>query len=263
MDYQAMYDYINTHPIDDTYSRIILFLLQDNHESIESITTMAENCYVSPATISRFIKKFTNVSFDEFKKEYNKHKDVSPSFMFRLTKEDTHNLVANSDKFFHDYGNRVIHSIQNTMDTLDLAEIDKFLQKIHDFPRVFLFGYNSTIDNLKYLQAGFKRANKFLYLAYSYELQEQLAENLQHDDLAIIVTSYGTFFNKLAHTADLIVDSQATTTLITQSTNSLYSVGIDKIISISTESDARAGSYNMNFFLDYLARRYFFLYGER
>lgn len=260
MDYRDMNEYINTHPLDDTYSRIILHIFQNNTKPITSITELANDCYVSPSTITRFARKFSCSSFDELKKKCNEEIKIPASFVFRLTKEDTKNLRKDSKKFLNTYGNLIINSINDTMDTIDVHEIDQLLHNIHNHERVFLFGYNSTINSLKCMQAAFQKAHKFLFMSYDNDLQLELANQLKKDDLCIIVTSFGTFFTKSPVLADRLINTSAKTILITQNTSNLHSISLDNVITIAKNPDARAGSYNMDFFLDYLARRYYFLF---
>lgn len=262
MNYEKMFEYLNNHSLEDTNSKIILYLLKQKQNPIMSISKMADDCFVSTATISRFIRKFTGKGFDDFTRVYNKEITSSVPFMFRLEKKDEKNLRENSSKFLENYSGRIIDSINNMLSTIDYGEVDNLLFEINKANRVFLFGFDSTLDSLSHLQVALNRGNKLLFMAYRDELQFELAKQLKESDLAIIVTSFGTFFNKLADVSNEIINSKAKTVLITQNVSSLYSIGIDVTINLSSIVDPRAGSYSMDIFLDFIARRYYYLFNE-
>lgn len=262
MNYKKMFEYLNTHSLDDTNSKIIQYLLKHNQEPIVSINQVAENCFVSTATISRFIRKFTNRGFDDFKSSYNESISSSVPFMFRLKKNDEKNLRENGQIFLNDYGKRIVQSIESMISTVSINEVDSLLAEIHNANRVFLFGFDSTLDSLRHLQIALQRSNKFVFLALTDELQLDSAKQLLNSDVALIVTSFGTFFNNLLPVANELTKSSAKTILITQQSSSLYSVEIEKVINITNTPDPRAGSYCMDIFLDYVARRYYYLFSD-
>lgn len=61
--------YLNIHGKETSYSKIIIYLLTHSEE-VQSLTIseIADKCYVSPATLTRFSRHFDFSSFNELRK---------------------------------------------------------------------------------------------------------------------------------------------------------------------------------------------------
>lgn len=173
----GMFLYLNNHQTDDTYSRIIIYLLNNRDKiALTNITDLANNCYVSISTISRFSKFFGYGSFQLMKESLKK--DPSLDFKLRLNKDNYYNLDHAPEHFLSDFGNQIIASIQDTINTVDINAVDTLIQDIVRYDHVYLFGYDSTLDLLKRFQSAFLLNNKLLFMAFPDDLQLELSKKL-------------------------------------------------------------------------------------
>lgn len=248
-----MLKYLNNHKMDDTYSRIIIYIISNKDKiSNLSITELAENCFVSISTISRFSRFFSYATFQSMKADLQK--EPSLGFTLRLNKNSFYRLNDTPDHFFADLGNQIIESIQDTINTVDVDVVDDLIQDIMSYEKVYLFGYDSTLDLLKRVQSTFLN-NKLLFMAYPDDLQLKLTENLNENCLCLIVSSYGTLFSKFPDLIWNITNSNARTIFLTQGTTNVFTSAFDKVISISSKPNPITGNISMEFFLEYLGKR--------
>lgn len=249
-----MLQYLNNNELDGTYSRIITYIIS-NRDKIYSmgITDFADSCYVSISTISRFSKFFGYPSFQAMKLDIQK--EPSLGYTLRLNKDEYYRLDSTPDNFFSDLGNQIIVGIQDTIDTVQVSEIDSLLKEIMGYEKVYLFGYDSTLDILKRFQSTFLNNNKLLFMALSDDLQLSLSKNLDSKSLCIVVSSYGTLFAKLPDVIWNITNSNSKKIFITQGATNIFTSAFDQIIHISTNPSPITGNFCMDFFFEYLGKR--------
>ena len=133
--------YVNFSSGQDMYYSIAKTILT-HLEQIPSISIndLAELCYTSPATISRFCKDLNCRNFATFKKEMAialeiAHDEIHFSFDddFKIKKNPQY-LV---DKVYDD----TKKSLELGQQQLDINDVDKICELIHDAPHVFMIGY--------------------------------------------------------------------------------------------------------------------------
>lgn len=253
-----MIHYLNTHDREDTYSRIIIFLSQ-NFEKIEgmTITQIAERCFVSPATLSRFTKHFNFESFPELRKTFSDNDFLDPTLSFGLTKYDLNSMKDTPNMYLQAYGQSIIASIEDIIQSVDLAEVDELLTLIHDTKDVCIFNYNPTNNITRTLQSGLFLSKKLVFTGENKSNQLELVATMNQDSLAIIISSFGNFFNTQSEIFSKIRQTNCKTVLITQNTQNLAISMIDNVVNISSKNHVKAGNYPMEFFIEYLCRCYY------
>lgn len=256
-----MIHYLNTHDRQDTYSRIIIFLTQ-NFARIEELTIsqIAEECFVSPATLSRFSKHFNFESFPALRKSFTNTDFLDPLFSFSLTKLDLNSIKNTPDAFLKDYGQSIIASIEDIIESVDLTEIDALLALIHTTKDVCIFNYNPTNSIVKILQSGLFLSKKLVFTGETKSNQLDLIDSMKPDSVAIIISSFGNFFTTQPEVFSKIRQTNCQTVLITQNTQNMAISLIDTIVNISSKNHVKAGNYPMEFFIEYICRRYYELY---
>lgn len=248
-----MLKYLNNNKLDDTYSRIILRIISNKNKILNlSITEFAEDCFVSTSTISRFSKYFGFTNFHSMKEKLRK--EPSLGFTLRLNKKDFSHLEDTPDHFFVDLGNQIIESIQDTINTVNIEDVELLIHDMIYYEKVYLFGYDSTLDLLNRLQSTFLN-KKLLLMAYPDDLQLKLSESLDENCLCIVVSSYGTLFSKLPNLVWNIINSNAKTIFLTQGTTNVFTSAFDQVISISSNPNPLTGNVSMDYFLEYLGKR--------
>lgn len=248
-------NYLNTHPLDDTNARIILYLLEHQHE-VEgiTITRASQECFVSPASITRFVQRFDLESFTELKRQLARECAYDSGSSFQLTAEDHGLLTHVPQRYLDTYAERVQESIGATARSLDINEAIALVRLLETAGRIFLFGFDSNVDYLRRFQGSLIHCGTVAFLGATVEAQVDLAERLQDGDLCLVVSSFGQFFRYNRAIVERIGVSPAHTVLLTQSTSIFEATGFDQTIVVTDRPDPRAGSFCMEFYLEFIAR---------
>lgn len=260
----ALIEYLNTHPRDDIYSRICTFILSDKKSFQElSISQLAENFFVSPATLSRFARRFGFKSFGDLRQAILEDDKVNAYLPFRVNKKDIVELKEESGKFFSSYCQEIVDAIIDMEETVSANDVDELIQIIHDAKDICVFGFSSSNEAISYLQGGLLYSQKLIFTASTEEQQRDLAKSMSPDSLVIIISSFGNFFYNNSEVHQEIMNSQAKTLLLTQHAQSMAITSMDTIFNVTKKNYLKAGTHPIEIFVDFLVRRYYVLYSEQ
>lgn len=259
--YIDMIKYINSHDTDDSYSRIILYILH-NKERIEtiSITDLSEICFISNATISRFSKHFGYASFSDLKKAFSYSNKIEPEYVFRLANMSIKTLKDSPLEFLTNYKNNIIASLDDLIENLDLDQLDFLLNCIHESNSVFLFGAESSLFLLREIQCGLLLSDKVVYSGETIEDFARLAEKLTKDSVVLIISSFGNFLSENPSLINTIKNSHCKIFFITQHTETMISASFEQSILLTKQNHIKAGSYPLFLYSEFLVRRYYALF---
>ncbi|WP_288226106.1 MurR/RpiR family transcriptional regulator [uncultured Enterococcus sp.] len=83
------FDYLNRHDSDKTYAKIITYLLTHQTEvQTLTISQIAERCFVSPATLTRFCQAFNIPSFGDLRELLNTNQQMKSYNYLRMRETD-------------------------------------------------------------------------------------------------------------------------------------------------------------------------------
>lgn len=249
--------YLNTHGKNTTYSKIIIFLLTNTKEIPNlTISEIADRCFVSPATLTRFSRKFHFSSFADLRDGLQVLNGFTPYSGLRMNEKDFHLLQKDPKSYLISYSEEITASIQDVLQTIDIDEIDQLLHDIHQASEVVLIGYSSTLELAKEVQTAFLSSKKILYIGETEELQKELIDQLDKNALIIAISSYGTLLTKNHELMRKISQSQANSIFITQNTKNTLTNQFTQTIRVTQENYVQIGTYPLTFFFDYFTRRY-------
>ena len=158
----TLMSYVNVSSSQDMYYTIAHTILThlDKIPDI-SINDLADLCYTSPATISRFCKVLYCKNFANLK---------NPQYLV--------------DKIY----NETIQSLQRVHQSINIHEIDKICQMIHQAQKVHMIGYqfNKIISND--FQMKMLKLRKFIYAFVERGDEIQRLDMIDKDSLVIIIT---------------------------------------------------------------------------
>ncbi|MFT9190765.1 MAG: hypothetical protein ABF470_07210 [Liquorilactobacillus sp.] len=257
-----MIKYLNHQTEENVQTKLIHFIFNHYHTLQHmTIIELAQRCYVSTASVSRFARNFGYHSFDDMKNSIATEMTISePYVTYRMTKQSLKELSSHPDEFYRLFADGIITSIKDTVNTLPFEAIDMLLHRILQTDDVILFGYDIMIDELRIFQSALLSCGIIVRLGETPDVQLELAKHLTSHSTAIVFSSFGTFFAKLPTVYSHIAQSNAHLILVTQMPGSnIYTGVFDEVLPISSKTNVEAGSYPMNFLLDYMARRIFVL----
>ena len=261
----TLMSYVNVSSSQDMYYTIAHTILT-NLEKIPdiSINDLADLCYTSPATISRFCKDLNCKSFANFKYEMAVALEISKNEI-HMKAEETQEIQKNPQYLVDKVYNETIESIQKGYQSINIHDIDRICHMIHSAKKVQMIGYqfNKIISND--FQMKLLKLKKFVYAFVERGDEIQKLDMIDEDTLVIIITVRAR--KPLLDTlVDKVKEHHPQILMITmnphyQNENIDYIYCIDGTESDYTESSMQ-GTINFLTLLDLIYVRYGLLYRQ-
>lgn len=251
-----LYHYYNTESNESTYYRIVEYVLTHIREiPTLSISSFADATFVSKATITRFCHFLGLDSYQDFKAYFEKSSHVSQLSFFKITGDQYQQLNREPAIFFKDYSDQIIASIQDTQATLDLLEVDKLIESVMNSPKVAILGYSDSLSIAKDIQLGCLLVKKIVTVPESEQKYLDVIQHFTENDLIIIISNYGNFFNHYHDYYQKILSKKIPLVLVTQNYASMDSFRFKQTIYLNSKRQLSVGNYPMRIFSEYFVRR--------
>ena len=259
--------YINASYSQDMYYTICYQVL-NNIEKIPdiSINELADLCYTSPATISRFCKALKCDNFAEFKKEVQVGLKQA-SHEIKLHPDDLVEIHQNPVHCVDMVYDLTINSLIESKKHIIIHEIDRLCDIIYDAKKLHFFGFQFNKILASDIQFKLVKLGKFSYAFADRGDDSQRIELLDEDSVAIVLSVRA----RLSPVGDLIKsikNREAKVILVTLNAESEVIELADKTFVVhGKESDftesSISGTTVMKTFFDVLYVRYGLLYPRR
>ncbi len=245
---------INTTPNNDNNDVNIARCLLKNMKQIKKKTSLqdiAEMCYTSPSSMSRFSQQLGYPSFNDFKEdclgiEEEQNEQIIDSAAFRQI-----DMLSFIDK------------IKNSIDTIDdkklMEQIDLLCDYIHQAERIIIFATHIPGDLANIFQRAILTTGKNIEFYPRKEHQIEVVKEIRQNDLCIFISLEGTLLMEKAITIPAII-SLAKNVLITQNAQAKFSQQFTDVITLGEHDDESVGKYKLLFFIDCLINHYYHKY---
>ncbi len=184
----VLLSYVNVSSNQDMYYTIAHTILThlDKIPDI-SINDLADLCYTSPATISRFCKDLNCKNFANFKHEMAIALEIAKNEI-HMNDDDISQITKNPQFLVDKMYQETISSLQLVYQSINIHEIDKICQMIHQAKKIHLIGYqfNKIISND--FQMKMLKLKKFIYAFVERGDEIQRLDMIDEDSLVIIIT---------------------------------------------------------------------------
>jgi DNA-binding MurR/RpiR family transcriptional regulator len=182
--------YISTAPQKDANYDIALTMLTHYGKLKNlSLTEIADLCYVSKASISRFCRF---MGFDGFRElqdcllqDFSIGTDYSKAFFDKL--------CAAPQAALQDYSEELIRNIRVTTTPENTARLTDMAMAIANSERIAFFSHHFLWDIGRHLQSKMIRMDRYVELYMDYAQQLACARSLHKNDLAIVCTVGGSY----------------------------------------------------------------------
>lgn len=206
-------DYINTTTHRDGNYEIARTLLEHYWELKDlSIEQIAQLCYVSKASISRFCRALGYSSFREMRDQmdvsFSMGDDYTPSFLEQLASDTPGAMSA--------FTNEVQENMRAVVDPQNLAHLPTIAYALHDCRHAAFFSHHFLWDVGRHLQGKLMSMRRYLETPLDYAGQLACAERLQANDLAVICSIGGSYPFRYPSIVNAIVESGCGLLVITQ-----------------------------------------------
>lgn len=246
----------NTRVRDVNYD--IAFEMLRNYKRLPdmSISEIAEMCFVSTSTISRFCKFLGYQNFTEFKAHLGLSFHIKADYSKNLSAYLRTDIEVARDIF----KNEVINNINQTMSTENLEAADRIVTAIHARTHIVFFGSHYNLDAGKQFQKKMLLMGKYVELYTDWDEQYASAQKLKEDSLAIVLSQECSYLSRYAPIWSMITDSKASIALITQNINSIYCCIPDYVMQCGVTNRDNSGKYGALLAVDLLLMLYYAKY---
>ncbi|MGO3728269.1 MAG: MurR/RpiR family transcriptional regulator [Enterococcus viikkiensis] len=252
-----LFNYLNRHPSDKTYSKIIVYLFTHQKEIQHlTISQIAKRCFVSPATMTRFCQAFGFSSFSHLREALTINERIKSYNALRMRASDFQQLQEQPEIFLTNYAAEITSALKDTLEKIDYQEIDQLLEKIQQAEKIILIGYTTTLELARNMQIAFSASNKLIHVPENEELQKKAIQQADEQTVILVLSSYGTILTSHVDLINQISHRPAHSVLITQHTQNLMTNLFDQVLNLTSTNYVQIGNYPLEFFCDYFVRRY-------
>jgi RpiR family transcriptional regulator, carbohydrate utilization regulator len=254
---------VNTESEDVTYTTIARVILENIQKGMEDITILelADMCYTSPSTISRFVKKIGYTNFNEFKRKCIERENLGTEIL----SDNVKNIYfdsKNDKKVLINLVDSINISLKEFIDKLDLYEIDNLVEMIHDKKDVYFFGFHLSGYFIQHLQYNLFNLGKYVNFSSKEISQEKLAEQTNENSLSIIFSVDGNYLRQKSQVFYTIKENGGKIVLVTQNPALKMASQCDYVNYLGSYKNATEGRYKLHLFTEILINRYYLKYNH-
>lgn len=253
----ALLRIINTTSPDDTYHKIAVILAQSiKNLSGMGIVQMAELCYVSPATLSRFFRDVGFRNFSDFKASL----DRRYGFEIDYTNEYRDLGVSARSKLDALRG-QTIDSLVNIGQSLEYDDLEKLVHLVHSHERVVFFGHTVYQFIILYLQQRLSLFGKLIYANTDVIQQLDDARAMRNGELAVVCSPRGQSLVNNGVVSELY-KNHVKTVLITQNPNPPFAERYAHVVYVGGTPDNNLSMMGLMYLVDQLVLLYYIRYHD-
>lgn len=243
---------------DSNYDIAVLLVRHYDELKGMSIQEVADLCYVSQASISRFCRFLGFENFKEFKRyveqDYTVQMDYSKQFYAMLNTDSQLAVSAFRDE--------LVEGIYATISPENMELVPDIIKTIHDSKKVAYFSHHFLWDIGRFFQSKMIMMGKYVEQFLAYDAQLECAKKLDQNSLAIICTVGGSYFTRYSEIWNEIVASKCKMLVITQNFSSVYLNYADYVLRCGISNRDDIGKYSAMMVTDYLVMQYLISYGK-
>ena len=252
--------FLDTAQENDTNYNIALFMANNFYRiGHMRISELANECFVSPATISRFCRALGYENFAHLKQECQTFHSHNKKFN-NLINIPLEMMKDYPELATQEYVKQVSEYLSALPRVLDWNEVDAVLKLIHDSQSVCFFGTQFSQSAALHFQTDLLMLEKFTMAYLDSSRQFECAKNLNKDSVAIITTVNGYFKNSGFKTLQYIKKSGCKVVLITCNPDLDIKIHVDHRILLGDNKNSKIGKHSLLTAIELLSLRYYCLY---
>ncbi|BFK22823.1 hypothetical protein F300043A5_11180 [Massilimicrobiota timonensis] len=252
--------FLDTAQENDTNYNIAWFMANNFYRIANMrISELAAECFVSPATISRFCRALGYENFAHLKQEcytFHSHdKKFNNLINIPLETMKDHPQLATQQ-----YIQQVIQYISDLPEFLDWNEVDAILKLIHDSDSVAFFGTQFSQSAALHLQTDLLMLEKFTMAYMDSSRQLECAKQLTPNSVAIIMTVNGYFTNSHSKLLQYLKKSGCQVVLITCHPHLDLKIPVHHQLVLGRSKNRKTGKHSLLTAVELMSLRYYCLY---
>lgn len=252
--------FLDTAPENDTNYNIALFMANNFYRIANMrISELASECFVSPATISRFCRTLGYENYAHLKQECYTFHSHNKKFN-NLINIPLETMRYHPQEATQQYVRQVTEYIADLPQTLDWHEIDQVLKLIHDSHSVAFFGTQFSQSAALHFQTDLLMLEKFTMAYMDSARQLECAKSLTEESVAIIITVNGYFSNSGYKILQYIKKSGCHVVLMTCHPELDLKIPVEHRILMGNKKNRKTGKHSLLTTVELMSLRYYSLY---
>lgn len=239
----------------------IAWYMAHNFQKVSTmgISKLAQECFVSTATISRFCRTLGYENFAHLKQEcytfsaknkkYNNLIDMS----FESMKAEPTNTTL-------EYCKKINNCVADLHNYLDYKIVDQVLKLIHESKTTAFFGTQFSHSAALHLQTDLLMLEKFTLAHIDFQRQIECAKSLDENSTAIIISINGYYLESNKKLLSYLSKSKCKVVLITCNPNIPIGIHVDQTIIMGDYRDRKLGKHLLLTTMELMSLRYYALY---
>lgn len=244
---------INSEPKDSNNYKIAKYLLENLHTLEDlSISDLANNCFVSNSSISRFCKEIGLDNYNTLKSQI-----IKIPLEYRYAHNKFNFTPSKNENILQSYVFSIIDNLKNLYtDKLD-SQITALVKNIYQYKEVGVFGYMHSESIALNLQYDLQTNGKLIFTHIKFTNQKEFINNADENTLIIIFSESGSYFNRVYPRTTPFTNqkNKPKIVLITSNLNATFPY-VDEYITYSSRNDYASHPYSLMTIESMIALKY-------
>ena len=251
--------YVNTATVHDANFDIAVAMIK-NYKKLRnmSIQEIADLCYVSKASITRFCHFMGFDNFREFSSYLQQDFKISADYTLQFQAM----LQSDQQMALSVYRDELIGNIYATVAPENVKVIAELVELIHDCNRVAYFSHHFLWDIGRYFEGKMMLMGRYVEQFLDYSTQLECARSLGPNDLAIICSVGGSYPSRYSVIWNAIETSGCKILAITQNKSSPHWNCVSHFLYCGNSNKNDIGKYSALMATDLLVIQYMRKYGD-
>lgn len=245
---------MNSEEEDSNNYRIARYLLENIHQLENyTITDLANACYVSTSTFSRFTRSIGLSDFSELRSQMAKYAVAQESAIKSKFAFASLDLSNPKDSYI----DAVILNLVKLKHSLDYSLIQELVRDIHSYKNVAAFGYLQSENIALNLQNDLFTSGKVIDTCIRFSSQLDYISNAKENNLIIIFSRSGAYFHRIfKRNLPFIKNVRPKIYLITSNQNTEQFKFVDQVIHYDSGQDYAAHPYPLELIASLISIEY-------
>lgn len=244
---------------DANYDIALKMLAHYNDISSYTINDLADICFVSTASITRFIRLLGFQTFADFKKACSNTLTISQTdYSIKTSKAEKEDI----EPIFKNYTQHVMDNIDFVFKNLDYNQLDRICESIKNSDEILFLGLEFSTLLGQHFQNRMSLMNKYVKIGISYEEQLELANSIKPNAIVLIATIEGGYFYRNNDIIDALNEKNAQFIVLTMNNNTKLMKDVKEVVLCSKGNSDTEGRISLLYCLEIILMYYFINYSH-
>lgn len=232
-------------------------LLDHYHEIPElTIHELADACFISSSSLSRFIRTIGFEQYSDFKLACKKNIGIEVDYSNDVAKASADDMRPIIER----YTENIKQNIEYTYEHMDIAQLDRICKMIFQAKEIAFFGLEFATLLGQHFQIKMASMNKFIRLGLTYEEQIEIASNLQDGAVIFVASLEGGYFYRNDEVMNILKQKKMYIIALTMNEHAKLMKDVNEILICNKENSNTEGRITLLYMMEILLMYYYVNY---